>query len=242
MEYNALYVQLMNRILDKMRCGEYQIGDKLDSERVMAQQYGINRQTIRKALKGLQEQGYISPQRGRGTFVVKMPEDMARIEQGTGTTLSLSMQIRQSGYESYRKVISFRVVPAEGVLAEKFSGNAMLFELVRLSVVNNEPYALQKAYIPQKYFWDADRYEFGSGSLYEYMDTKGKMPKRVESYLQIVVPPKEDAALMNLEEEKKVFEFHYLGYDSLDELVEYTDAYYLPKYTSFKYVAKVNGK
>ena len=39
----------------------------------------------------------------------------------------------------------------------------MLFELVRLSYVNNEPYALQKAYIPQDLFWDADRYEFGEG-------------------------------------------------------------------------------
>ena len=46
MEYNALYIQLMNRILDKMRRGEYQVGDKMDSERVMAQQYGINRQTV----------------------------------------------------------------------------------------------------------------------------------------------------------------------------------------------------
>lgn len=34
MEYNALYIQLMNRILDKMRRGEYQVGDKMDSERV----------------------------------------------------------------------------------------------------------------------------------------------------------------------------------------------------------------
>ena len=47
MEYNALYIQLMNRILDKMRRGEYQVGDQMDSERVMAQQYGINRQTVR---------------------------------------------------------------------------------------------------------------------------------------------------------------------------------------------------
>ena len=51
MEYNALYIQLMNRILDKMRRGEYQVGDKMDSERVMAQQYGINRQTVRKAAR-----------------------------------------------------------------------------------------------------------------------------------------------------------------------------------------------
>ena len=147
MEYNALYIQLMNRILDKMRRGEYQVGDKMDSERVMAQQYGINRQTVRKALKMLEEEGYIRPLLGKGTFVVKIPENMARIEQGTTATISLSMQIRQSGYESFRKVVSLQLVPAKGILAEKFPDRKMLFELVRLSYVNNEPYALQKAYI-----------------------------------------------------------------------------------------------
>ena len=59
MEYDALYIQLMNSIREKMVRGEYRIGDKLDSERVMAQQYGINRLTVRKALKGLEEQGLI---------------------------------------------------------------------------------------------------------------------------------------------------------------------------------------
>lgn len=48
MEYNALYIQLMNRILDKMRRGEYQVGDKMDSERVMAQQYGNHRRPFAK--------------------------------------------------------------------------------------------------------------------------------------------------------------------------------------------------
>lgn len=238
MEYDALYVQLMNSIIEKMQQGEYQVGDKLDSERVMSQQYGINRLTVRKALKGLEEKGYIMARRGSGTFVVKIPQSSPRIEQGTQADMSLSMLIRQSGYESYRKVISLKKVPAEGILAEKFSGSSQIFELVRLSYVNGEPYAVQKAYIPADIFWDAERYDLAEGSLYEYMDTQGHMPTRVESFMQIVEIPEEYAGLLNLESHKKVFFITYFGYDSAGKLMEYTDSYYLPKYTSLKYIVE----
>ena len=97
MEYDALYVQLMNSIKEKMLRGEYQIGDKLDSERVMAQQYGINRLTVRKALKMLEEQGFVKAQRGSGTYVVRLPQGPTQLDQSSQSAVSLSMLIRQSG-------------------------------------------------------------------------------------------------------------------------------------------------
>lgn len=239
MEYDALYVQLMNSIMEKMQNGEYQVGDKLDSERVMSQQYGINRLTVRKALKGLEEQGYIVAKRGSGTFVVKIPQGAPRIEQGSQTNMSLGMQIRQSGYASTRKVISLKRVPTQGILAEKFPGVPQMLELLRLSYVSGEPYAVQKAYIPAEIFWDAERYDLGEGSLYEYMDTKGHMPNRVESYMQIANVPGEYAGLLNLNSRDKVFFVTYYGYDS-DALMEYTYSYYVPRYTSFKFKVERN--
>ena len=67
MEYDALYRQLINSIKAKIQRGEYKIGDKLDSERVMAQQYGINRLTVRKALIELEQEGLVKARQGSGT-------------------------------------------------------------------------------------------------------------------------------------------------------------------------------
>ena len=47
----AVYVQLMENILEKIRTGEYRVGEKIMSERQMAQQYGINRLTVRSAVE-----------------------------------------------------------------------------------------------------------------------------------------------------------------------------------------------
>ena len=37
---------------------------------------------------------------------------------------------------------------------------------------------------------------------------------------------------------KQVFAYQYFGFDEQHRLVEFTKAYYMPEYTSFKYVTK----
>ena len=54
----AVYVQLMENILEKIRTGEYRVGEKIMSERQMAQQYGINRLTVRNAIKSWSRKGH----------------------------------------------------------------------------------------------------------------------------------------------------------------------------------------
>ncbi|WWR16588.1 GntR family transcriptional regulator [Lachnospiraceae bacterium JLR.KK008] len=240
MEYDALYRQLINSIKAKIQRGEYKIGDKLDSERVMAQQYGINRLTVRKALKALEEEGLVKARQGSGTYVVRPLQESKQIEQGAGSTVSLSMLIRQSGYRSSRKVISFQKIPAAGQLAEKFPGEGQLFKMERLSYVNEEPYAVQKTYMSAEIFWDAQRYDFAEGSLYEYMDLHGRAPGKVESYLKIASPPAQYAGLLKMNPGRKGFVFEYLGYDRAQTLVEYTLSYYRPEYTSFRYQVQRN--
>lgn len=144
-EYDAIYVQLMKSLKEKMIHGEYRIGDKLDSERVMAAQYGINRMTVRNALKALEEEGYVKAYRGRGTFVARIPEEPSRkIEIGadSGAVISLSRGIRQRGYRSSRDVISFEKCPAEGEIREMFPYTSHVFVMLRLSKINDRPYAV----------------------------------------------------------------------------------------------------
>lgn len=62
----AVYVQLMENILEKIRTGEYRVGEKIMSERQMAQQYGINRLTVRSAIKKLVEEGTLVSIQGKG--------------------------------------------------------------------------------------------------------------------------------------------------------------------------------
>lgn len=236
MSEKPIYVQLMDSIKKKIQDGQLQVGDRLVSEREMSEQYGINRMTVRNALKKLQEEGVIETKRGSGNYVAKVPCVEEKLELGRAGVYSLSAQIRQKGMKSSRKTLSLTKIKPEDKLKEVFPNEDYVYEIIRLSYINDEPYALQKVYIPCSKFEDAERFDFESFSLYDYMDDLGHRPRTMVSYLRIDSLPTEYRKYMDIE--RNVFIFDYHGYDENRELVEYTISYHNPKYSSFKYVTQ----
>ena len=97
----TIYGQLMESIRNKIISGDLKIGDRLESERTMSEKYGINRMTVRKALKYLENEGVLESRRGSGTYVSKMPLVQGKLSMDDSNhTLSLSALIRQRGMKS----------------------------------------------------------------------------------------------------------------------------------------------
>lgn len=236
----AIYQQLMDSIKKKIIEGELKIGDKIESERSMSEKYGINRMTVRNALKHLEEEGIIESVRGSGTYVKKMPKIESTVELGNDNNiLSLSMQIRQKGMKSSRILLSMQRIKPEDVVKDAFPKEEKVYEIIRMSLINDNPYAIQKTYIPCSIFNDAERFDFENGSLYDYMQDKGKRPKTMISYLRIESLPEEYTEIMRVDKNKQFFLFDYYGFDEKEELVEYTISYHHSNYTTFKYVANI---
>lgn len=237
---DPLYRQLMDNIKHKIVSGELKIGDKIPSERTMAEQYGINRMTVRNALKKLEKEGILKSVRGSGTFVEKTPKIDGKVSLGNDNLImSLSMQIRQNGMKSSRSVLSMKKVPCENDLSVYFPNEKRLYEIIRLSMINDNPYALQKAYIPCSMFKDAERFDFSNFSLYDYMDDQGHRPKKMVSWLKIEPLPEEYLEIMGVGKKKNMFLFYYFGTDEDENLVEYTVSYHHPEYTTFQYTTSV---
>ena len=64
-----LHVQLHNQIKMLILSGRWKDGRRLPTERELAKRLTISRTTVTRAYKALEEEGYITSQRGRGTFV-----------------------------------------------------------------------------------------------------------------------------------------------------------------------------
>lgn len=62
------YFKLMEDLKKKILKGEINSGDKLPSENELSARYEVSRQTVRKALSILENEGYIYAEHGRGTF------------------------------------------------------------------------------------------------------------------------------------------------------------------------------
>lgn len=230
-----LYIQLAENIKKKIINGTYSVGNRIPSEREMAETYGITRVTVRRALDLLIKEKILVASVGKGTFVAKMPEMEKRINLGEGSSSRLVSDIRSGGMNPSRIVIDMQRKKND---LSYFPNENHVFKLTRLMLVDDKPYAIQISNLPYSMFEGIERYDFKEGSLYDYMDNYGHLPVRISSELTIVDLPKEFKRYFKIKKDKKVFRFEYMGRDIDGELVEYTESYNLPEYTEYRFTIK----
>jgi len=68
---SKLYQKLADAIAGTIRSGQYAVGDRLPTERELAQQYGVSRPTLREALIALEITGMIEAKHGHGIVVTQ---------------------------------------------------------------------------------------------------------------------------------------------------------------------------
>ena len=68
-EKQLKYYKMHHDLEEQIHRGELRAGDRVPSENQLAAAYQVSRQTVRKALAILEQEGYIYAMHGKGTFV-----------------------------------------------------------------------------------------------------------------------------------------------------------------------------
>jgi GntR family transcriptional regulator len=68
-----IYIQVIERIKERMASGHLKPGDQLPTVRSLALELRVNFNTIARAYRILDESGIISTQQGRGTYILDAP-------------------------------------------------------------------------------------------------------------------------------------------------------------------------
>ena len=69
----SLYEQVADALRQKIASGELEPGAKLPSEKYLAEEYEVGRDTIRDALQHLRKEGLVESRRGYRTIVRRLP-------------------------------------------------------------------------------------------------------------------------------------------------------------------------
>jgi GntR family phosphonate transport system transcriptional regulator len=70
---SPLWTAIHDSLADQITRGHYAPGDRLPTEAQLAERFGVNRHTVRRALAGLAESGTVFARRGAGVFVRQVP-------------------------------------------------------------------------------------------------------------------------------------------------------------------------
>jgi DNA-binding GntR family transcriptional regulator len=75
-----------DKLHQSLASGVFPPGSKLPSEDVLAEQYQVSRVTLREAVRGLVEEGYLSRQHGLGTYATRRPRLSNNLDVNFGVT------------------------------------------------------------------------------------------------------------------------------------------------------------
>jgi DNA-binding FadR family transcriptional regulator len=64
---------IAEQLLDMIRTGEFRVGQNLPPERIIAEQMGVSRPSVREAISALQIGGILETRPGDGTYVTRSP-------------------------------------------------------------------------------------------------------------------------------------------------------------------------
>ena len=116
----------ISKVIEEMIIsGVFEIGSRLPSEQVLAEQFGVSRNPVREALKILQERGLIEIRNGSGAYV-SQPDSCL-------TSEALGRYLRLSGINSSIKALYEVRRTLEGTIAKLAAERANSEDLVNLA-------------------------------------------------------------------------------------------------------------
>jgi GntR family transcriptional regulator len=217
-----MYIQLRELIRKKIEDGIYKYGDSIPSERELSIQYGLNRMTVRQSVAALVEEGLLTKSQGKGTFVTrsKIAGDIHKI-QGFGR------MVLEKGLTPGTKVIHSEKRKAGFKFASIFniSEEALVYNITRIRLGENEPISLEDTYIPYEIIPDVESIDFELYSLYELFKANGVQLDASYESLTLVKVRNVEAKLLNLDSGSTVFSVEVKTLDISGRVVEYTRNY-----------------
>ena len=94
----AAYRQLAGILRDRIRNGELQTAQRMPSEKDLHDEFGLARETVRRALAVLRAEGLIEVRQGHGTFVAEIP-DKVELRPGDLITSTAAITVTRADGE-----------------------------------------------------------------------------------------------------------------------------------------------
>jgi GntR family transcriptional regulator len=217
-----LYQIVVESILNEISTGQLSADQRLPSENELCQIYSVGRNTIRRAISELVNDGVLRTVPGVGTFVVDN-----RLEKTAEYLYGFTQEMRMLGRMVKSQVLEASLIPADAFLSRRLQiqlGAEVVF-LNRIRLMDDEPTAIERSYLPHELCPGILEYDFSSTSLYEILSSVyDKRPDHAEQVIEASLATPEVCHLLGLTPPAVVFVFRRETRMASGRVVEYVDS------------------
>jgi len=231
-------IQLKNSIRAEMDKKRIRPNEKIPSENMLAKEYGINRMTVRHAMRELQKEGRIFTKHGKGSFASSLNNTQMLVKLD-----GFSTEMIKLGYTVHSKLIEAKKAWFSNETMDAYSGlqeekRNPLIVIRRIRYLEGKPFAIESSYLP---------FSIGRSLLVKTFDEKFSIYRYLEeehgicfSCADHVIEPKKasphDAALLGIKRDMPVLFISGVTFSGSGEPVEYIKGIY----RGDRYKLKVN--
>lgn len=217
-----LYQVVYDGILQRIEAGEFLPHDRLPSENKLCELFSVGRNTIRRALSVLVNDGILKTIAGSGTFVTD-----SRLTKTAEYLFGMTQEMNLRGKMITSQVLDAKLISADPFLTRRLRvqlGAEIVF-LYRVREMDGEPVAIERAYLPHAFCPGILKFDFSKVSLYQTLSkVYGKSPSYAEQEIEASLATPEIARLLKLTQPAVVLAFHRETCLEMGEVIEYVDS------------------
>ncbi|NVM74282.1 GntR family transcriptional regulator [Duganella sp. SG902] len=226
---SPIYRQLADMLRQQIESGHIAPNDAIPAERDLAASYEVSRDTVRKAIKLLEEQGVLYSDHGRGTFaapaaVRKMSRFLDSFTEDT---------IKRGGVPGQKILVMEQVIPSMAIASLlNIDSETPILHLKRLRLMDGAPIGIQDSHVRLPPGEQLTRKELErTGSLYRLLVEKfGIEPSESLESIGAIPAASEEVELLNIPAGTPILVCERIMLSSRREPVEYCEMKYLPSY------------
>ena len=188
--------QIADKILHGIETGKYKEGEKLPSERELAECFGVCRITIRQAIEYLVSDDVLFRKQRRGTFVAgrKIINSLGQLQGVTEelSTQHVSMQV---------EVVEHEIVPAIKEIRRKLGirEGATVLKITRLISTENQPLGIDYSYLPVTIAYLLDGFDPRQDAIYKLLELYGYKISWANQTIRAGIPAFKEADMLQIE-------------------------------------------
>jgi GntR family transcriptional regulator, trehalose operon transcriptional repressor len=221
------YQIIFNTIVDQIKSGDIPPNSLLPSENELKEQYETSRETIRKALNLLAQNGYIQKVRGKGSIVIDINKfDFPVSGLVSFKELADKMEIKP---RTIVNDLSLILKPDAYIKQQlQLSGKEQVWKIVRTREIGGKKIILDKDYLAAK-FVPSITEEICADSIYAYLENELNL-KISFAKKEIIVeePTTEDRSFLDLDGFHNIVVIKNYVYLEDASLFQYTESRHRP--------------
>ncbi|PFN74819.1 trehalose operon repressor [Bacillus sp. AFS076308] len=220
------YLTIYNSIVEQIKNGGLAPQTLLPSENELKDQYDTSRETIRKALNLLSQNGYIQKVRGKGSIVI----DISKFDFPVSGLVSFKELASKMGKKPNTIVNELELIKPDGFIRQQLQlgSKDLVWKVVRTREMGGEKIILDKDYLIESFVPSLTE-EICADSIYEYIENQLNLAiSFAKKEIVVEEPTPEDRLLLDLEGFYNVVVIKNYVYLDDATLFQYTESRHRP--------------